>query len=485
MQIPIPDDWNGQDWQCVQVEFPDSPLWTAILMGLLSYATRARVWDGKSGSILDVQAIGREIWDRNYPLVPCADCDTETEPGDSDNGTEPIEITGELCMNGCSIPYGALRWQDGKLQFRYCGEWYDVGGDVTTPTFPDEPDIDIVPDPPPTGWEDSTPCAKARALAVMTYNIVVQGFAEDEGVEDPWEFYNDMNDAFRTIDLAFNDMMSMYFNLIPVNAAGLEGETKDIGIVDWLKCAWSPLIPEGNAGISADVYEELKSAMTSALNQAIPPDYMGFETTMRAIWKNAFWSIGPKDAAKITYYAQPIAGQDCTCPDGTGDPIVPSIWFTSVSDIQPETGTAWETAEVLDSGRRVHLTLAHVASTIGRSTGSAHLNLAGYAAGDDIKVRIYFGDGEDELYNDWFDTCPQPVSSWLSIGFNGVTKGDRVNDSNFYEVETANEGAQVLNFIDFVGGRWCPHYDGPFVRTNVYIEIVEINGVPLTPIGPV
>lgn len=71
-QYPIPNDWNGTDWECVIIEWPYSEQWFGMLRGLITSALRGRFWDGSTGSITDAQEIGREIEERN-PVTTCED----------------------------------------------------------------------------------------------------------------------------------------------------------------------------------------------------------------------------------------------------------------------------------------------------------------------------------------------------------------------------------------------------------------------------
>ncbi len=75
-QLPIPDDWAGADWTCQIVEWPDSIQWLAVLRGFMSMAARGRFWDPATGSIIDAQAIGLEIEERN-PVSSCDDIVTQ------------------------------------------------------------------------------------------------------------------------------------------------------------------------------------------------------------------------------------------------------------------------------------------------------------------------------------------------------------------------------------------------------------------------
>jgi len=65
--VPIPSDWDGVSWRCVEIRFPDSEAWRQILLGLITQPTRGRFWERSSGNIKDAQLIGLDIFDRNYP----------------------------------------------------------------------------------------------------------------------------------------------------------------------------------------------------------------------------------------------------------------------------------------------------------------------------------------------------------------------------------------------------------------------------------
>jgi len=63
--MPIPDDWDGEQWCCHVVEWPSSEQWTAILLGLITTPQRGRFWDGRTGTITAAQAVGLQIFQRN------------------------------------------------------------------------------------------------------------------------------------------------------------------------------------------------------------------------------------------------------------------------------------------------------------------------------------------------------------------------------------------------------------------------------------
>lgn len=68
MKFPIPQDWDGESWCEWAVCWPDSEQWRGLLRGFITLPQRGRTWDERSGNILDVQAIGREITEQNIDL---------------------------------------------------------------------------------------------------------------------------------------------------------------------------------------------------------------------------------------------------------------------------------------------------------------------------------------------------------------------------------------------------------------------------------
>jgi hypothetical protein len=94
--MPIPNDWPGTDWACLILEWPNSPQWLGILRGLVTTPARGRFWDGSTGNILDTQAIGLEIEERN-PVAACdAIVDALNEIADA---VEGLEVNSDTQVN--------------------------------------------------------------------------------------------------------------------------------------------------------------------------------------------------------------------------------------------------------------------------------------------------------------------------------------------------------------------------------------------------
>lgn len=68
MEIPIPDDWNGEDFCKWAICWPDSIKWKSILYGLLELPNQGRFWDFKTGSFLNLRSQFREAYDYNFNL---------------------------------------------------------------------------------------------------------------------------------------------------------------------------------------------------------------------------------------------------------------------------------------------------------------------------------------------------------------------------------------------------------------------------------
>lgn len=65
MKLPIPDDWNEETDGYILglVCFPNSKLWRAIVRGQIQILSYGRFWDEQTGTIKDVQVIGRQIYE--------------------------------------------------------------------------------------------------------------------------------------------------------------------------------------------------------------------------------------------------------------------------------------------------------------------------------------------------------------------------------------------------------------------------------------
>jgi len=67
LQGTIPDDWEGEYCRYA-VCWPNSPMWLAVLRGVLTLPARGRFWDEHTGTITEAQSVIRETFDNNLHL---------------------------------------------------------------------------------------------------------------------------------------------------------------------------------------------------------------------------------------------------------------------------------------------------------------------------------------------------------------------------------------------------------------------------------
>lgn len=165
MKLPIPDDWNGEDWSCFQIQWPNSRQYNAILAGFLSFLTRGRVWDEKTGSIRDVQEIGWQIVNKNWKLPTCDSTDQPIEPPSP--GEYPCwrayeDMDTEDCIMGCYVE--DVRCLNGKFQVKRCGEWEDVES-CNQDGWLTEPSDESIAEPENPVQAENWRCSKATTIA--------------------------------------------------------------------------------------------------------------------------------------------------------------------------------------------------------------------------------------------------------------------------------------------------------------------------------
>jgi len=272
MKLPIPDDWNGQDWQCIEVQWPKSQKYNAVLLGLLSYLTRGRLWDESTGTIRDAQAIGWEVFYRNYPLTECTVCDSS----DGDNngaGDAPSYTSGQIIARGTGaqleeeedmgqvvtdvqIVNGQIRVFFGPCCWKDLGELSDFVSDTDeledTPLNPN----DETPDP-------NTYSACAKAWAIVDAIELILNAAHDQVLADlaVWLWPGKVETA---VDMNLNDKWTVAL------------------IIDW--AGLGVLITPENAFTDEDQQKSVAALMNVFENDAVGvPDEATYEAVKNAI----------------------------------------------------------------------------------------------------------------------------------------------------------------------------------------------------------
>jgi hypothetical protein len=169
MKFPIPQDWDNVSWCRWSVCWPASEGWEGFLRGLITLPQRGWTWDERTGSIIDVQQIGREITAKNIPLVGVLMACNDTELADSFNNIAvAIRLLASNQAGGgcCADNQTAL---NNSIQ-NFVNQ--PLGGNPL-PVYGSEQPLELEPGQIPEGYDDfaeydADKCRKANALITAT-----------------------------------------------------------------------------------------------------------------------------------------------------------------------------------------------------------------------------------------------------------------------------------------------------------------------------
>jgi len=487
MKMPIPQDYEPESGlTCFQINWPDTPYWIGILQGLITSIQLGRIWDEKTGSIIGVQAIGKEIERANLPLTLCNGGSAGDQTDDDASrviqfvsGSMLEHIFGVDEMTLCGYNPKAFKIENGTLFVRdFCGDWVSIGsvGYGSSAFEPDAPPID----PMPEGLGSATACTKATQVATILYNIVQAAFNSADVEDFLWGWYG-FADTIRSqvagINFGDNDLYNMFYQIYVLEIAGLENETEDPIIIEHIKCMWEPALSDGPQGITADEYEAMKPLLSTALRNAIgDSEYEGFGRTMRFAWERAFSAIGAKDIEKITQNLISTGLEDCTCPDI--DSYDGVLRFSGVYDApqHPE----WVNSVVVgDNGRYVDISWTTPPGfSKNEDSFKLFLNVSGSVTDFVLKVSALNGNvplnsQTTEEYCGNPDYWTQPGIIWTPVDVDTWTTlgGARYNYTHFTSPAVADVTMDSY-FCD------CPsNQTGDNKTYNFRYELVQVNGV--------
>jgi len=317
--ITIPDDWSietGQ-WNCIQIQWPNSPSWTAILLGILSAAQRGRFWDEKTGIVTDAQAIGREIFARNADLTSCEGDPLPLPPPDQIGGF------GGSCFEDCEDTMPCLdishllKIENGKLYaLDGCCVWQEIGPLGAEPDLGETP-LEIPGGDPPA----YNACAKAYAGARILRDVAFACWEQYDSY--PWEF----------VPLVEEDVKQDLVDLAVVAAVLQAGIMSPLGytieevcsdsFLQWLRCQLNVKFADNAATATED---DFKSARSLVIGHVTPDVYkMNF-------WDYVFTAIGWKTFARYIALGAAQDDVDCDCPEeqGPGIPPTTGAWWSGL-----------------------------------------------------------------------------------------------------------------------------------------------------------
>lgn len=314
MKVPIPNDWDGESWQCIRVQFPDSIMWTAILTGLLSYLTRGRFWDEKTGSIIDTQAIGWEIFDRAWPPRSCDSGTPQTPDSDVDNVYDAYNACAAFWDEWEDIKVGIidLEWRGNTLYMRKlpCCDWFPVlqsGTQVTTvpgtqtPLEITQPAEDPLIDPR---------CRQAAAITAAIRDVVEEVYSRRHALDCVFKTASVLSGY--TLDKSALFELQLLFVADDIDWTG----TIDTDITDAdyqrLQCQINAHLTGSDYGISQLEYASLQSviAFDALLNDSLP---------IGAAFNTALVALGSGTVDDVAKAASNWSGDepDCSCPEST------------------------------------------------------------------------------------------------------------------------------------------------------------------------
>lgn len=313
----IPDDWNGEDWRCVVLQWPNSGQWMAVLRALITSPMRGRFWDERTGSIVDTQVTGREIEQANIPLV---DCDGEEIPDANEGDGKEIVYIGieredEIMGWLCGVNPNAFKIENGVLFVKdFCGEWSEVGEMFS----PDEVVDGSV-------WPDETPpaeyygCGKA---ANLIHYLLALSDAAWANYDNPTTIEAAMRAAVPMATLSRARIYQwsaqiMGLDLVTLDWSHFNNETAN----QLARCKAAENVEdtaEGTGDERGAVVEAMASAYYNTIGIMTKDQWSSY-------WHFAAETIGDQDCRLILSLGAKDSEADCECPS-SGVIIPETTW---------------------------------------------------------------------------------------------------------------------------------------------------------------
>lgn len=341
MKVPIPDDWDGETWRCIQVEWPASDEWVGLLNGILTLLTLGRFWDERTGIITDVQLTAWEIFNRSYPFVAC-DGGAVPEVPDPDLihcliSSAVAGLDEELAMSLCGYNPKAFRINDGVFQVRdFCGDWVDIGSMSSTKE-----------EPPPGIWDDADPEPTFYPCGKIEYIIdqfILLGNAAWDNYTNPFVIESAMRNAVTdAVNLERVHVYEWMALLLAVDVVADKEDFNDATAVQNAKCLALGSIAETGTGTDAEV-DAIVAALASSFNNEIGEIS---EIPWAAYWGFVRDTFGRKDCRLLLSLGATNPSGDCDCVEG--DPYTGVVTFQDARTIHLESqGSSLDVATLIN-----------------------------------------------------------------------------------------------------------------------------------------
>ena len=473
MKVPVPNDWNGQAWTCVQIQWPNSPDWLAVLAGLVSQPLRLRFWDEKTGVLLEIQPTAYEILKRNLPWRTCQGEDLALGAGEVNAIGACYECDWEDAM-ACIDISSMLKIEGGVLYaLDNCCNWVAVGAIAGASEDVGETPLDISGGVDPPTYSS---CGKAAALVTMISNIITAAWAQLD--EPPWQWISHIESGVG-YDLDNSHLFVLMDHVIVLNTLGVEmAEILDPFKLAQVRCELENRFDADAAGVpTSGDFEAIKTLFESS---------GGF--FYKEVYREAVDALGRVDMDAVVKLGATNTTADCDCPDQS-----------YLQSYGPD-GAGWYLSTPITEGQltNTNTEAANLATCFEQTPthdvyGVAYkLTWAGLAAGAHLKKMgsTYspscaptdawcWGDSSDHLQeaaaNTWLMVANgQTIKDAISALLSGQAVSQIYSDSSFFSSVIATPGSGAAG-QDLAGV-----FVLPTVETGGTLTITEIRWVQNT-----
>lgn len=463
-------DIYGSGTACHEVPLSFIP----ILIGLLDPLLSPDAWSGTVDErALAIAQVMHFIGVFGTPETLCTDETTtngETDPPTSGGGFEILES--EDCeMGGCSIPYGALRWNNGVLEFKYCGEWYPVEGGTLY-----DPPVDEDDENPWEETQEYSACGKATVL--VDQYMAIGAKIRDNKDDFPWDWVPQVKREYPHIQFTGSWIYNASAIAIQMDALGIDDSTIfSDSFRNTLTCALAASMDDDYS-----TPENIKNDMHNYIQ-----NIFGWNVTLISFWGAVLEAIGNGDLRNLALAGATYTDAVCDCEDPgiTGNL---SVWFSG-SLVQDTDGVqgAFDQSTTLSYQGRVMYYHTWYMEGVNRSVRNARISLAGDKANvTSMTIRQYPKADSVLAYplKEWRTAAPpNPEADWHDISLQGPTSLNVTRDEQSGYVDTVY--TNIVGGVDHVlmadGRCYSPN---PNVSAMCYWEIIEVNGETVLPVGP-
>lgn len=306
MKIPIPNDWEGEDWQSYCIQWPNSESWLAIFRGFLSTPLRGRFWDERTGSIKSAQDIGWDIWLRNENAPgcneDCPDCPDCPEPEPGTTGGAIIESEEDMGQVVTDVQITS----DGKLRVFFGPCCYkDLVGIVTGGGGGVIVDDPIIDNPYESGPYYA--CGKADAVLALVW-AVGEGVWAAKDSANPLTWVGTIRTYAPGFDISTSLAVAAIVQAVAIDVTYGDSEVFDEYLWDLVKCVTAQALPSDETGFTNDDFASLQSRLVSTFSEV-------GRYTAGAWWSMICSVLGSTELNKAALLGSTNSAADCTCPN--------------------------------------------------------------------------------------------------------------------------------------------------------------------------